>query len=166
MRRILSFLILGLGLALPSVVAQCPQIIWQDEFDGSELDLSKWNVQLGDGCDIQLCGWGNNESQYYQAENTAVGNGTLKIVAKREQVGNKSYTSGRINTKGKADFTFGRFEARMKLPIGQGLWPAFWMLSTDEPYGSWPQSGELDIMELIGSEPSTTHGTIHFWHVS
>ena len=159
--RILAFLVLLVLLHAP-LVAQCPQLIWQDEFDGDALDTADWNYQIGDGCNIGVCGWGNNELQYYQLENTSVGNGTLKITAKREQVGNKVYTSSRINTKGKNEWTYGRFEANIKLPFGQGIWPAFWMLSSSEPYGPWPESGELDIMEMIGSEPSTTHGTIHF----
>lgn len=144
------------------LTAQCPQLIWQDEFEGSSLDLSKWEYQTGDGCDIDLCGWGNNELQYYKAENAAVSNGTLKITAKREDIGDKRFSSARIRTKGRGDWTYGRFEARIKLPTGRGLWPAFWMLPTDEVYGGWPQSGEIDIMELIGSEPATVHGTIHY----
>ncbi|MBK8501222.1 MAG: family 16 glycosylhydrolase [Saprospiraceae bacterium] len=143
-------------------MAQCPNIIWEDHFEGTSLDLTKWNIQLGDGCDLGICGWGNNELQFYQAENIALNQGNLQIIAKKEAAGNKSYTSARLTTKEKGDWTYGRFEARMKLPTGKGIWPAFWMLSTPEPYGSWPQSGEIDIMELIGSEPATTHGTIHF----
>ncbi len=156
-------LILCVLYLLPSVVlAQCPELIWSDEFEGNSLDTTKWNYQLGDGCDINLCGWGNNELQYYQRENAVVNDGTLKIIARQESVNNRNYTSARLTTKGKGDFANGRFEARIKLPTGKGLWPAFWMLSTNEPYGSWPQSGEIDIMELIGSEPQTCHGTIHF----
>jgi|GEM_PF-427802 len=142
--------------------AQCPQLVWADEFDGTALDLTKWEPQIGDGCDYGICGWGNNELQYYKAENAVVSNGTLKIIAKSERVRNKAYTSARLRTKGLADFTFGRFEARIKLLQGQGLWPAFWMLSSNEPYGGWPQSGEIDIMELIGQHPETVHGTIHY----
>ncbi len=137
-------------------------MIWSDEFDGSGLDASKWTPQIGDGCAMNLCGWGNNELQYYRSENAEVVDGVLRIIAKREAVGGKSYTSARLRTKDKAEWTYGRFEARIKLPTGKGIWPAFWMLSTTEPYGSWPQSGEIDIMELIGSQPSTVHGTIHF----
>jgi beta-glucanase (GH16 family) len=152
------FLLIG-GIRL---MAQCPNIIWEDNFDGTTLDETKWNIQLGDGCAIGNCGWGNNELQYYQAENVEISQGYLQIIARKEVAGNKSYTSARITTKNKGDWTYGRFEARMKLPRGRGIWPAFWMLSTTEPYGGWPQSGEIDIMELIGSEPATTHGTIHF----
>ena len=151
-------------IKMPTSLAQCPQIVWQDEFEQTSLDLQKWSFQTGDGCDMgqDLCGWGNNELQWYQAENTSLEGGVLKITAKRESQGGRSYTSSRMNTKNKGDWTFGRFEASIKLPIGQGIWPAFWMLPTDEVYGGWPQSGEIDIMELIGQDPNIAHGTIHF----
>lgn len=141
---------------------QCPTLVWSDEFDGAQLDAGKWTPQIGDGCNIGLCGWGNNELQWYQAGNAFVSNGTLKIVARRDDVGGRRYSSARLNTKQKGDWTYGRFEARIKLPTGQGIWPAFWMLPTDETYGGWPQSGEIDIMELVGKEPATAYGTIHF----
>lgn len=142
--------------------AQCPTLVWSDEFDGNTLDLTKWTPQIGDGCNINLCGWGNNELEYYRAENATVSDGTLKITARRENFGNRNYTSARLRTINKGDWTYGRFEGRMKLPTGQGMWPAFWMLPTDEAYGSWPQSGEMDIMELIGSKPEEVLGTIHY----
>lgn len=145
-----------------SVQAQCPTPAWADEFNGTSLDESQWNYQLGDGCDIGLCGWGNNELQYYKKENATVSNGTLQITAKKERVRASSYTSARINTKGKAEWTYGRLEARIKLPAGGGLWPAFWMLPTDEVYGNWPQSGEIDIMEFVGHHPKEVLGTIHY----
>lgn len=155
----LSFIILSFISSVS--LAQCPQLVWADEFDGNTLDLTKWEHQTGDGCP-NLCGWGNNELEYYQPQNATVSDGTLKITAKRENVGGKPYTSSRIRTRNKGDWTYGRFEARIKLPTGKGLWPAFWMLSTDEPYGGWPQSGEIDIMEIVGHEPATTHGTLHY----
>lgn len=142
--------------------AQCPNLVWADEFNGTSLDLTKWTPQIGDGCDINLCGWGNNELEYYRAENATVAGGTLKIIAKRETFGNRNYTSARLRTINKGDWTYGRFEARMKLPTAQGMWPAFWMLSTDDTYGGWPRSGEMDIMELVGKEPDRAHGTIHY----
>ncbi len=142
--------------------SQCPTIVWQDEFDGTTLDQTKWSYQIGDGCDQSLCGWGNNELQSYQESNVVVSNGSLKITAKKERIRGAQYTSGRINSKGKGDFTYGRFEASIKLPAGDGLWPAFWMLSTDELYGSWPQSGEIDIMEYVASTPNEILGYIHY----
>ena len=147
-----------------SLRAQCPQLVWEDNFDGESLDLTKWSHQTGDGCDVSadLCGWGNNELQWYQDANATVGDGTLKITAKRETVNNRSYTSARIRSINLGDWTYGRFEASIKLPTGKGLWPAFWMLSTEEKYGEWPQSGEIDIMELVGNEPEVVHGTIHY----
>ncbi len=142
--------------------AQCPTLIWSDEFDGEDLNTDYWSYQIGDGCNINLCGWGNNELQYYTNENTEVSDGTLKIYAKRETRGSRDYTSTRIRTIDKVDIRYGRIEARLKMPIGQGIWPALWMLPTDEVYGFWPQSGEIDIMEYLGHEPEVIHGTLHF----
>ncbi len=161
MNRKLLLSCLSLLFILNQSIAQCPELVWSDEFDGEVLDLENWTHQIGDGCP-NLCGWGNNELQYYQSNNASVSDGTLKITAKQESVGGKSYTSSRLRSLGKADFTYGRMEARIKLPTGKGLWPAFWMLSTSEPYGGWPQSGEIDIMELVGDQPEVVHGTIHY----
>ena len=144
------------------LLAQCPNLIWSDEFTDSQLNTVDWNYQTGNGCDESICGWGNNEEQYYKQENVTLSNGILQITAKKERVRGNQYTSGRINTKSKHDFTYGRFEARVKLPQGGGLWPAFWMLSTNEPYGTWPQSGEIDVMEFIGHDPTQTLGYIHY----
>lgn len=143
--------------------AQCEQLIWQDNFDGSNLNLSNWDYEYGDGCP-ELCGWGNAELQHYtdQPENITVSNGTLKITAHKNTGTFPEYTSSRIRTKGLATFQSGRIEARIKMPIGQGLWPAFWMLPEDFNYGSWPLSGEIDITEMLGQEPSISHGTIHY----
>lgn len=155
------FLVMGC-MVLSSVSLLSQNLVWADDFDGTTLDLTKWEAQIGDGCDEGICGWGNNELEYYKAENAVVSNGSLKIIAKLERVAAKKYTSARIRTKNLADFTYGRFEARIKLPVGKGLWPGFWMLSTTEPYGGWPQSGEIDIMEFLGSAPDHTFGTIHY----
>lgn len=153
----LALLVLGFGIFAPALSqAQCPKLVWSDEFDGSALDLQKWSHQTGGG------GWGNNELEYYRPENTTVANGLLKITAKRESFGGNAYTSSRIRTINKGDFTYGRMEARIKLPVGQGIWPAFWMMPTDDKYGTWPKSGEIDIMEWIGKEPKNIYGTIHF----
>ena len=158
--RYFSFCLL---LAVSSIAqAQCPNLVWSDEFDGTELDLSKWEPQIGDGCNYGICQWGNNELQFYKAENAVVSEGTLKILIKQEKNRRYNYTSARLRTKGLADFTYGRFEARMKLLHGQGLWPAFWMLSSNEPRGGWPQSGEIDIMEFLGQDPKKVFGTVHY----
>ncbi len=141
---------------------QCPTLVWADEFNGTTLDQTKWSYQIGDGCAEGICGWGNNEQQYYKQENVTVSNGQLHITAKKERVQSKPYTSGRIRTINKGDWTYGRFEARIKLPAGNGLWPAFWMLPTDQVYGGWPQSGEIDIMEFVASTPNRVLGTIHY----
>ena len=133
-------------------------LVWQDEFDGPNIDTSKWSHEVnGDG-------GGNNELQYYTArsQNSFIENGNLVIQALEENYLGKDYTSARMRTLNKGDWTYGRFEARMKLPYGQGLWPAFWMLPTDWVYGGWAASGEIDIMENIGSEPSRVHGTLHY----
>lgn len=137
-------------------------LVWQDEFDGAALDASKWSVQTGDGCAVDLCGWGNNELQWYQGANAVVDGGLLTITARRESAGGRAYTSARLRTVGKGDWTYGRVDVRARLPIGQGLWPAVWMLPTDEAYGTWAASGEIDIVELVGHEPNRVHGTLHY----
>lgn len=151
----LAFLLLS-TFFYTQIHAQCPTLVWSDEFDGTSLNLQKWSHQTGGD------GWGNSELQNYRPENATVSDGLLKITAKRETLGNNAYTSSRIRTINKADFTYGRMEARLKLPYGQGIWPAFWMMPTEDKYGSWPKSGELDIMEFIGREPKKIYGTIHF----
>jgi beta-glucanase (GH16 family) len=142
------------------------QLVWYDEFEGSEFDLEKWSYQLGDGCHISqdLCGWGNNELQYYtdREENIYIEDDMLHIVAHEERYEGMNYTSARIRTKDKGDWQYGRLEIRAKLPEGQGIWPAVWMLPTDNLFGGWPKSGEIDIMEMVGHEPETIHGTVHY----
>jgi beta-glucanase (GH16 family) len=156
-----------IGTVQPAL-AQCAELpdcvlVWSDEFDGTEVDLSKWTFQIGDGTDVGLPpGWGNNELQYYQAENATVADGLLTITAKEESVADYDYTSARMRSLGKGDWTFGRMEMRAKMPIGQGLWPAFWMLPSDSIYGTWAASGEIDIVEYIGSHPYRILGTIHY----
>jgi len=136
-------------------------LVWEDEFDGIALDPAKWEAQIGDGCP-SLCGWGNNELQYYRAENATVADGLLTITAREEAFGGRDYTSARLRTLGLGDWTYGRFEMRARMPIGQGLWPAFWLLHSDTTYGIWPASGEIDIMEYLGQEPTEVFGTIHY----
>lgn len=147
------------------------QLVWSDEFDGETIDRSKWSFDLGNGCEISedLCGWGNNELEYYtdREENAFIRDGNLVIRAIKElpfYQGEHAYTSARMVTKEKGDWTYGRIDVSAKLPIGRGMWPAIWMLPTDNLYGGWPKSGEIDIMENIGSEPQRTFGTIHYGH--
>lgn len=135
---------------------------WYDEFDGNSLNMNYWSYQEGDGSQYGIPGWGNSEQQYYSQDNVSVNNGALKITARRENKGGKAYTSARIRTANKVAFTYGRIEAKIKLPPYQGLWPAFWMLPDTSTYGNWPNSGEIDIMEAKGRLPNETSAAIHF----
>lgn len=141
------------------------QLTFSDEFDGEgAIDGTKWTFDLGNGAEIGLPGWGNNELQYYtdHLENVKVEDGMLHITARQESFQGSGYTSARILTKGLFEQTYGRFEARIKLPFGQGIWPAFWLLG-DDSNGTviWPQIGEIDIMEYRGQEPNVIHGSVH-----
>jgi len=160
LRKIL--MLFGLFLAVNGVAGQNWKLVWADEFDGDTLNTEKWSYQTGTGTEYGLDRWGNNELQYYQEENVSVGDGVMTITAKRENVGGSQFTSGRIRTPETGDWTYGRFEFRAKMPEGQGLWAAIWMLPTDENYGGWASSGEIDIMEYLGQDTSTVHGTIHY----
>lgn len=161
MRRIFSTVfLLGFWSASPAW-GQSYQLVWQDEFNGTQLDLTKWEPQVGDGCP-SLCGWGNNELQYYRTQNTTVAGGLLTITAKRENFGGRAYTSSRLRTKNRGDWKYGRMEMRAKMPVGRGLWPAFWMLPTDEAYGTWAASGEIDILEYLGHQSNRIFGTLHY----
>lgn len=135
-------------------------LVWSDEFGGDELSESNWTYELGNGCNIGLCGWGNNELQIYTAseENALVADGTLTITAREDS----PYSSTRIITKDKQEFRYGRIDIRAKLPKGQGLWPAIWMLGANIDEVSWPACGEIDIMELVGHDPKKSHGTAHW----
>lgn len=140
-------------------------LVWSDEFDGP-LDPETWFFATGDGTEKGLPGgWGNNELQYYLPDNAQVENGVLKIIARIESVGGLNYTSARINTEDRFAFRYGRIEASIKMPQGQGLWPAFWMLSQDSPYGTWAATGEIDIVEAVnlgGTGGNEILGTIHY----
>jgi len=152
----------GLWVAVATASGQNWKLVWSDEFDGDTLNTAKWSYMIGDGSDYGIPGWGNNELQYYQEENVQVGDGVLTITAKRENVASSQFTSGRIRTINMGDWTYGRFEFRAKMPVGQGLWAAIWMLPTDEDYGGWAASGEIDIMEYLGQDTTRVHGTIHY----
>jgi beta-glucanase (GH16 family) len=140
-------------------------LTWSDEFnaaDGIAVDSSKWVLETGGG------GWGNNELEYYtnRAQNSFQHGGNLVIKVLDEKYTGadgvtRNYTSARLKTLGKFSQAYGRFEARIKIPRGQGIWPAFWMLGDDIDKAAWPACGEIDIMENIGKEPSIVHGTIH-----
>ena len=135
-------------------------LVWADEFtqaNGSSPDANRWAYDLGAG------GWGNGELEYYtsRTNNARIENGQLVIEAKAESYNGSSYTSARLKTQGKWSWTYGRIEARIKIPRTQGIWPAFWMLGTNITTVSWPSCGEIDIMENIGAEPATVHGTVH-----
>jgi beta-glucanase (GH16 family) len=137
-------------------------LIWSDEFNYNGLpDPSKWNFET----EGNAWGWGNGEEQFYtdsRTQNAIVEDGILKIIALKERMEGKEYTSARINTKGKGEWLYGRFEAKIKLPSGRGIWPAFWMMPAKNFYGPWPKSGEIDIMEMFGwYNPYNVYSTIH-----
>ncbi len=146
-------------------VATFNNLIFEDEFDiDGELNTAIWNFDIGDGTAQGIPGWGNNELQYYtdRPSNITVENGFLLITAMREDFNGSQFTSARIQTEGKFEQRFGRFEARMRLPFGQGMWPAFWMLGDDEDGAIiWPQRGEIDIMEYRGQNPTEVLGSVH-----
>ena len=140
-------------------------LVWSDEFDGASLDPQAWFFETGDGTEYGIPGWGNNELQYYLPDNAQLEGGFLKIEARTESIGTFDYTSARINTRDRFAFQYGRIEARMRLPGGQGIWPAFWMLPQDSPYGIWPASGELDVAEAVnlgGAGGNTVYGPIYY----
>ena len=143
-------------------------ITFCDDFDEAEnpnaqgVDLSKWAFQTGDGSQYGIPGWGNNEAQYYKEENAFVNNGYLNIQLKNESFEGKTYTSARLWTNNIFSQTYGRFEARIKLPLGNGLWPAFWLLPDNTTYGTWAANGEIDIMEARGRIPEEASGAIHY----
>jgi beta-glucanase (GH16 family) len=140
-------------------------LVWYDEFNCSTgyADTINWTYDNGDGCP-NLCGWGNNEKQFYtnaRAENARVVDGKLIVEARKENIQGSGYSSARLVSKGKASWTYGRFEVRAKIPAGKGVWPAIWMLPTDWAYGNWPHSGEIDIMENVGYWSDSLFGSVH-----
>ena len=154
-------------LLVPTILCSCDEgteptwtLTWSDEFDGPAGQLpsaANWAFDIGTG-------WGNRQLEYDtdRPENVSLdGNGNLAITARRESYMGSAYTSGRIKTQGLFEQAYGRFEARIRLPTGQGIWPAFWMLGADFDTVGWPQCGEIDVMEYRGQEPSIVHGTVH-----
>jgi beta-glucanase (GH16 family) len=136
------------------------KLVWRDEFDENEVNKNWWTYEIGNG----INGWGNNEIQYYTDAtiNSRVENSQLIIEAHDDYQNGKEFTSARIITKNKKSFGFGRIDIRAKLPYGQGIWPAIWMLGNNIDEIGWPACGEIDIMELIGNHASTSHATVHF----
>lgn len=131
------------------------KLIWSDEFNAGKVDTTNWNFETGSH------GWGNNEQQYYQKENAIISKGNLVITAKQETNGTNNYTSSRMTTKGKREFLYGKIEARIKIPLSQGVWPAFWMLGANIDAVGWPACGEIDIMEHVNTD-SLLYGTLHW----
>ena len=173
MKRIVALILLGILFlsacvpATPTPTATPPaptptygwdsqgwKLAWSDEFDGTTINPKNWVFDKGGS------GWGNVEMEYYtdRTENARVENGMLIIEARQEKYEGLNYTSARLNSRGLQEFQYGRIEARMKIPYGQGIWPAFWMLGSN---ASWPLGGEIDIMEYIGKTPDTVYQTVH-----
>lgn len=137
--------------------------VWSDEFNGTTVDPNNWEFMIGNGAEYGIPGWGNNELQYYtgRPENVYVADGALHIVARRENYAGFQYTSARLRSMNRREVLYGRIEASMVLPSGQGIWPALWMLPTNSPYGGWAACGEIDIMESINLA-DRIYGTIHY----
>jgi beta-glucanase (GH16 family) len=160
---ILSMLLVGSVHSSPELVTRRAgwKLVWSDEFDYKGLpDRKKWDYKVGGN------GWGNNELQYYTAgklANARVEQGKLIIEAQKEKIDSNNYTSARLVTAGKGDWTYGRFEIRAKLPSGRGTWPAIWMLPSKTTYSDrrWPDNGEIDIMEHVGFDPGVIHASTH-----
>lgn len=166
-----TFLLVAVGLLAQAGGTQkrsAPEgytLVWSDEFsgkNGSLPDVSKWTYDIGGN------GWGNHELEYYtnRAENARIEDGKLLITARQEAYtgpdGTKfNYTSARLKTQGLFSHAYGRFEARIKLPAGRGIWPAFWLLGENFAYVGWPKCGEIDVMENVGKEPGINHGSLH-----
>lgn len=167
-----SFLLILISFAFWScqdndndIIERNYQLVWEDNFAGpagQAPDAAKWTYDIGIGPGND--GWGNNELQYYtdRPENVALdGAGNLAITARNESYAGRAFTSARMNTKGIFDQAYGRFEARIKMPWGPGIWPAFWLLGANIDEVSWPQCGEIDIMEYRGQQPNLIHGSLH-----
>ena len=160
--KLLLQIFLSSLLIIPQIFPQSYKLVWSDEFNGSSLDRSKWSFEIGNGTN----GWGNSELEYYtnRTQNCSEQNGILNITALKENYNGYNYTSARIKTQGRFSFKYGKVEAKMKLPFGQGMWPAFWMLGDNISQVGWPKCGEIDIMEMIGGQgrENTVHGSAHW----
>ncbi len=159
---VVLYLLLAASVTSVNAADETWNLVWSDEFNGQQLDYSKWGIE------VNAFGGGNNELQLYtdRPKNVRVADGHLVIEAHKDNpnilgVG-RGYSSGRLRTKHRGDWKYGRFEIRAKMPKGKGMWPAIWMLPTDEKYGTWALSGEIDIMELDGAKPNHVLGTLHF----
>ncbi|MGB2770711.1 MAG: glycoside hydrolase family 16 protein [Anaerolineae bacterium] len=153
----LAVILTACGGATPIPAPPGMALIWHDEFEGNAIDKANWTYDLGGG------GWGNGEAEFYSArpENARLENGLLLIEARQEKYEGSYYTSARLKTQGLQEFQYGRIEARIKVPSGAGLWPAFWMLGANFTGSNWPDCGEIDIMEYVGREPDLVIGTAH-----
>jgi beta-glucanase (GH16 family) len=161
---VVSLFITGCNPDETQTVTNFDNLVFEDNFDvDGQIDTSNWNFDIGNGAEQGIPGWGNNELQFYtdRTENVTTENGFLLITARQEAFNGSQYTSARLQTKGKFQQRYGRFEARMRLPYGQGMWPAFWLLGDDSDGDIWPQVGEIDIMENTGDKPTEIFGTIH-----
>jgi beta-glucanase (GH16 family) len=159
------FIVIGCNPDETQTVAEYKNLVLSDEFDTDDIiDSDIWTFDIGNG----INGWGNNEEQFYtnRRENVSVQNGTLIIKAIKEDYNGFDYTSSKVLTKGLKEQAYGRFEARIQLPTGQGMWPAFWLLGANCGDGTadtevWPNCGEIDVMEYRGQEPTVVHGSVH-----
>ena len=159
---LLSGILLWLGASLPVAAQTLPapwgEPVWADEFNGPSIDRRNWTYDLGGN------GWGNNELEFYtdRPANSYIANGCLVIEARKETYGNRNFTSARLKTQGLRSWTYGRIEARINVPAGQGVWPAFWLLGTNFPSAGWPFCGEIDVMEHVAPiGANTLRGSAH-----
>lgn len=162
---VISFAFFGCKDDDNAIIDRNYQLVWEDNFAGLagvSPDTTKWTYDIGIGPGND--GWGNNELEYYtdRPENASLdGSGNLAITARSESYAGRSFTSARLNSKGLFAQAYGRFEARIKMPWGPGIWPAFWMLGANIDEVAWPKCGEIDIMEYRGQEPNLVHGSLH-----
>jgi beta-glucanase (GH16 family) len=155
MKKIILLSLLSIQICIAQKTKR--KLVWQENFNDSTLNQTNWNFETGNGCP-DICGWGNNEQEIYTTNNHIIVDGKLIITAKKE---GEKYTSTKITTKGKKEFQYGRIEIKAKLPVGQGIWPAFWMLGADISKVNWPKCGEIDILEYVGKNPEQVYTSLH-----